>query len=66
MNQLLTPIYEKAGGLEIPGFRSDQLDYIKLQVLVASKACRFEVANCVTQSQNLFNKLRSNPKAGNV
>lgn len=61
MKRLLAPIYERNGGLEIPSFRSDKLDYIKLQVLVASKACRFEVANCISHSQKLFNKLRSDP-----
>lgn len=66
MKRLLAPIYGNAGGLEIPSFRSDKLDYIKLQVLVASKACKFEVANCITHSQNLFNKLKSNPKGENV
>lgn len=66
MNQFLAPIFEKAGGLEIPSFKADLLDYIKLQVLVASKACRFEVANCVTHSQKLFHKMKSNAKAENL
>lgn len=66
MERLLAPIYERNGALEIPSFRSDQLDYIKLQVLVAAKACRFEVADCISHSKNLFNKLRANPKAENM
>lgn len=66
MKQLLSPIYGNAGGLEIPSSRSDKLDYIKLQVLVTGKACRFEVANCVSDSLKLFNKLKSNPNAENL
>lgn len=66
MKRLLAPIYENNGGLEIPTFRSDQLDYIKLQVLVASKACKFEVADCISHSKKLFNKLRENPKEENM
>lgn len=61
MKQLLAPIYGNSGGLEIPSFRSDQLDYIKLQVLVASKACKFEVADCISHSQKLFNMLKLSP-----
>ncbi|KAG5878428.1 hypothetical protein JTB14_026301 [Gonioctena quinquepunctata] len=66
MKQLLTPIYEKMGGFEIPTSSADKLDSIKLQVLVASKACSFEVANCITHSQNLFRKLKDNPEANNI
>nr|XP_023023668.1 aminopeptidase N-like isoform X1 [Leptinotarsa decemlineata] len=66
MRQLLTPIYEKVGGLEIPTSSADKLDSIKLQVLIASKACKFEVANCIAHSQNLFKKLKENPRETNI
>ncbi|KAJ8921412.1 hypothetical protein NQ315_003030 [Exocentrus adspersus] len=61
MQKLLAPIYKKLGGLEIPASSADKLDSIKLQVLIASKACKFEVADCITHSQNLFKRFVSNP-----
>lgn len=63
MQKLLSPIYEKVGGLVIPASSADKLDSIKLQVLVTSKACKFEVANCITHSQNLFKEFSRNPNA---
>ncbi|CAG9818441.1 unnamed protein product [Phaedon cochleariae] len=66
MKQLLTPIYEQIGGLEIPTSSADKLDSIKLQVLVASKACKFEVANCIAHSRNLFNKVKENPQGNSI
>lgn len=66
MKNLLTPIYERVGGLNIPTSRADKLDSIKLQMLVSSKACRFEVANCITESQNMFKRLKENPEDENM
>ncbi|KAJ8968398.1 hypothetical protein NQ317_007791 [Molorchus minor] len=65
MKKILTPIYEKVGGLAIPKSNTDKLDSIKLQVLVASKACKFEVANCIAHSQSLFKQFQENPNATN-
>ncbi|CAH1985341.1 unnamed protein product [Acanthoscelides obtectus] len=65
MKQLLTPIYSKVGGLEISKTKADELESIKLQVMVAGKACKFEVANCIAHSQELFKKLKENPQGEN-
>ncbi|XP_050507042.1 aminopeptidase N-like [Diabrotica virgifera virgifera] len=57
MRHLLTPIYEKFGGFEVTT-DPEKLDYIKLQALIVSRSCAFEVANCVSQAKSLFNKLK--------
>ncbi|XP_060526595.1 aminopeptidase N-like [Cylas formicarius] len=62
MRKLLTPIYEKTGGLDVTKEeRSDKLDKIKLQVLSASKACKFEVAGCVNDAVRLFKMWQDSP-----
>nr|CAI5820674.1 unnamed protein product [Callosobruchus analis] len=66
MKQMLTPIYLKVGGLEIPETKAEKLQSVKLQVLIAGKSCKFEVANCIAQSQELFKKLKDNSQGDNT
>lgn len=61
MKYLLTPIYEKLGGLEATVSNPEKLDSIKLQQLIVSKACLFGVSNCIAHAKNLFQKLQDDP-----
>ncbi|XP_019878515.1 aminopeptidase N isoform X3 [Aethina tumida] len=60
MKQLLTPIYGKVGGFEIIKAKSDLLQLIKLQILITSRSCRFEVENCVSEAKEQFQKWMKN------
>ncbi|XP_057659447.1 aminopeptidase N-like [Diorhabda carinulata] len=57
MKRLLTPMYEKVDGFEVMN-DPDKLDSIKLQALIVSRACLFEVPKCVTKAKELFNKIK--------
>ncbi|XP_015838559.2 aminopeptidase N isoform X1 [Tribolium castaneum] len=62
MKQLIHPIYEKIGGLNVPETKSGQLDAVKHQVLVDRWACKYDVANCVADATDLFRKYQKNPE----
>lgn len=62
MKNLLTPIYQKVGGLTSKENTGDKLDVVKQQVLIVSWACSFEVGNCVTDAKNSFEKLKAAPQ----
>ncbi|CAG9861266.1 unnamed protein product [Phyllotreta striolata] len=61
MKHLLTPIYEKIGGLEATVTNPEKLDSIKLQQLIVSRACLFGVSNCIMHAKNYFRMLQDNP-----
>lgn len=61
MKQLLTPIYETVGGLTSQQDSADRLDVVKHHVLIASWACKYEVADCVSDAEALFEKFMENP-----
>lgn len=61
MKKLLTNIYNKVEGLKISRAEKLGFEAVKHQVMIASKACRFEVENCVDYSNKLFkNMVESN------
>ncbi|KAF7268819.1 hypothetical protein GWI33_018165 [Rhynchophorus ferrugineus] len=59
MKYLLTPMYEKIGGLSpVKKEDSDKLDKVKLHNLLASRSCKYEVDNCVTEAIKLFREFQ--------
>lgn len=62
MRNLLSPIYEKVGGLVLRKNTQDKLDAVKHQVQITARACRYNVANCVSDAQKIFEHFQINPK----
>ncbi|CAH0554039.1 unnamed protein product [Brassicogethes aeneus] len=54
MKQLLQPMYSKMGGFKVAKAKSDLLQQIKLQTLITSRSCRFEVDDCVKEAKEQF------------
>lgn len=65
MKALLTPIYEKLGGLNLSKDKNGKLDSIKHQVLIVSWACKFEVASCVSDATAQLEDWQNNPEKEN-
>lgn len=61
MRKLLTPIYERIGGLSIRD--ASNLDSIKFQSLITSWSCKYGVGNCVKDAIELFKKYQGNPES---
>lgn len=64
MKKLLTPIYEKVGGLSIKD--ASKLDSIKFQVLITSWSCKYGVGECVEEAIELFKRYQENPDSSDV
>ncbi|RZC35732.1 aminopeptidase N-like [Asbolus verrucosus] len=62
VKRLIAPAYEKMGGFHIPEEKRSNPDFIKHQVAIVSKACRYGVSNCVADAQELFRKYQKNPE----
>uniref|UniRef100_A0AAR5P193 ERAP1-like C-terminal domain-containing protein n=4 Tax=Dendroctonus ponderosae TaxID=77166 RepID=A0AAR5P193_DENPD len=66
MTSLLSPIYEKLGGLAMANEENfDKLDKIKFQVLIVSRSCRYGVEKCIEDAKTMFNKWKSAPNDTN-
>lgn len=66
MKNLLTPIYEKVGGLRLKQNTGGKLDVVKHQVLIVSWACSFEVGNCVKDARSLFENFKNSPQENSM
>jgi aminopeptidase N len=66
MKHVLSTIYQKMGGLDLSESKSGKLDAVKHQVLIASWSCRFDVANCISDAEELFRKYQKNPSEKNI
>lgn len=64
MKKLLTPIYEKMGGLSIKD--TYKLDSIKFQSLITSWSCKYGVGKCVEEAIELFERYQQNPDSSDV
>lgn len=66
MRKILTPIYEKIGGLQLPNFVDLPLDRIRHQVLITTWGCKFEVGNCTSEAVKMFKDFQRNPENKNA
>ncbi|XP_063912519.1 aminopeptidase N-like isoform X2 [Zophobas morio] len=66
MRKLVRSIYEKTGGLNLARAKTDRLDAVKHQVLIANWACRFDVSNCISDAQDLFKQYMKKPSDKNI
>lgn len=56
MRQILEPIYNTIGGLNVDRSSTDRLDAVKHKVLISSWACRFQVGDCQDKAKEYFRK----------
>lgn len=54
-------MYTKLNGLNAKRKANDRLDLVKLKVIVAGWACRFDIADCQEKSRLLFKKWMATP-----
>lgn len=54
MRQLITPIYNRLGGLIPYVNKNEAADIIKFKGLVFGWACRMELPECVQNAKNMF------------
>lgn len=56
IKRVITPIYERFGGLNADRKKGDKYDIIKHKILICGWACRFEVGDCQEKSIDYFSK----------
>ncbi|KAL1491457.1 hypothetical protein ABEB36_012054 [Hypothenemus hampei] len=68
MKTLLTPMYEKLGGLKMiqNEANSDKLDKIKFQSLIANRSCKYGVEKCIDDATTLFKQWQENPESNTI